>query len=84
MTSSSYRLHQKRKADDDLDKRIAAVDDMLAKSREVDDEAASFGKSIAAKMRKFTKYKMALARMRIENVLFDVEFKAEAPHSGTL
>lgn len=53
----------------DLDQQIDGA--------ESEDEAALFGKSVAAKLRGFDPYKFALARRNIENVLFDVEYGSQ-------
>ena len=66
---------KKRTADEaeteDIDNQLATINNHI--SNMTSDEAALFGHSIAAKMRKYTPYKFALARRQIENLLFDLE-----------
>ena len=47
------------------------------------DEAGHFGHQIAATLRRFTPRQMALAKLQIEQVLFNVEFPVETSLQST-
>ena len=47
----------------------------------IDDEDELFGRQIAAVLRRFTKRQKAVAKLRIHNVLLDVEFPEETPQT---
>ena len=62
---------KKRTADEaeteDIDNQLATINNHI--SNMTSDEAALFGHSIAAKMRKYFPFKFALARRQIENLI---------------
>lgn len=63
---------KKKKRLDPIDSELKKVDELLDDDHS--DEAALFGNSLAAKLRKFNPYQFALARRDIEKLLFDIEF----------
>ena len=70
---------KKRTADEaeteDIDNQLATINNHI--SNMTSDEAALFGHSIAAKMRKYSSFKFALARRQIEKLLFDLEYGSQ-------
>ena len=65
---------KKSKQTEELDTAIASVEELLSKPREEEDKVGLFGRSVAAKMRTFNRYKIALAQRQIECILFDIEY----------
>lgn len=77
-SSSTTNTSRKRKRDEmeALDSELAKVDTQISNFKK--DEAAIIGEGIAAKLRLFNPYQMALARRNIENVLFDIQYGSAA------
>ena len=58
-----------------IDHQLAKVNDQISSLSP--DEAALCGHSNAANMRKYSPFKFALARRKIENLLFDLEYGSQ-------
>lgn len=72
-TPTTSRKRKKVESDiDKLDTEITKLDFEMQNFKK--DEAGVFGESVAAKLRSFTPYQVALARRNIENVLFEIQF----------
>lgn len=73
------RSKQKKRASD-IDVEIEGLDKMVKKLsdiREPDDEGYLFAQSLIPTFRQLSAYKLALAKQRIQNALFEVEFTEE-------
>ena len=80
-TSAKRKLNINKTLNQSIDNEIKKIDNALAKQEE-HDEAFYIGMSIAAKIRKYDEYQLALFRREIENVMFNIQFNNGNSHTN--
>ena len=81
-----YRSHckPKPKSKAKVEHSPMEMDLMKALKPKVQDEEELFGLSIAETLRRFSEQSKALAKMKITQALYDVEFPAQVPHVSNI